>query len=114
MKDPAVYFALVFLVLSIQGLVWGIGRHSLELDWWRTLPFAFLLLYALPIAAATGLTPLAVVLCYVISAMLVWTLSGFFYETDRWQRCVMAAVFPVLGMAALPLGVWLRQAAFGW
>ncbi len=114
MRDPAVYFGLVFLVLSIQGLVWGLGRHSLELDWWRTLPFAFLLLFALPIAAALGLRPLTVGLCYAISTMLVWSLAGFFYEPERWQRLVMSAVLPVLGMVALPLGIWLRKTIFGW
>ncbi len=114
MKDPAAYFALAFLVLSIQGLVWGIGRDSLELDWWRTLPLAFLLLYAFPIVTATGLTPLSVGVCLVLSAMLVWSLAGFFYEADRRQRFVMCSVLPFLGMVAFPLGVGLRRTLFGW
>ncbi|HRQ90661.1 MAG TPA: hypothetical protein PLA50_17845 [Bacteroidia bacterium] len=112
--DPALYFGLAFSVLSIQCLVWIIGRYSLELDWWRTLPFAYILNYAFPIVAAKEWTLQAVGVCYVVSAMVVWALSGFLYEPERWQRCVMSAVFPALGIVALPIGVWLRKTVFGW
>lgn len=112
MRDPAVYIALLFLVLSIQLLVWVIGRDSLELDWWRTLPFAILLLYGLPLATATGFTVLSVVLYLVISAMVVWSLAGFFYEADCRQRITMILVLPLIGMVALPLGFFLRRVIF--
>lgn len=111
-ERPRRIFRLLFLVLSIQLFVWMIGRDSLELDWWRTLPFAFPLLYGLPIATATGFTLLAVALYFAISGAVVWSLAGFFYEADRRQRIAMVVVLPLVGMAALPLGFYLRRLIF--
>jgi hypothetical protein len=39
-------------------------------------------------------------------------MAGFFYETDLRQRVAMAAVLPIFGMAALPLGFFLRRMIF--
>jgi len=112
MRDPATYIALLFLVISIQTFVWIIGRYSLELDWWRTAPIAFVLLYALPVTMALGDPIPAVIVCFAISAILVWALAGFFYEPDLRQRIAMATVLPIFGMVALPLGLFLRRVIF--
>lgn len=114
MRDPAAYLALVFLFLTIQGFVWIIGRNSLEHDWWRTAPFAVVLLYALPVVAALakGSMTTAILVSFAISAILVWTMAGFFYEPDRRQRIAMTLVLPLFGMAAMPLGLALRRVIF--
>lgn len=112
MRDPAAYIGLLFLFVSVQTFVWIIGRDSLEHDWWRTTPFAFVLLYALPVITATGVTISAIIVCFLISAILVWIMAGFFYETDLRQRIAMATVLPLFGMVALPLGFFLRRAIF--
>lgn len=114
MRDPAAYIALLFLLISIQTFVWIIGRHSLELDWWRTAPIAFVLLYALPVTMALSDFFPAIIVCFAISAVLVWALAEFFYEPDLRQRIAMATVLPVLGMIALPLGVFVRRNIFGY
>lgn len=112
-RDPAAYFAVLFLALAFQGVVWLIGRNSLELDWWRTMPFALLLSFAAPVAGLMGFTAAAVAGCLLVSALVVWELARLLYEPQRSQRLAMAAVFPVLGMAAMPVGQLLRQAIFG-
>lgn len=114
MRDPAVILALVFLFLAIQTFVWIIGRYSLELDLWRTVPFAFVLLYAMPVLTATGVTLTSIILSFVIPALIVWAMAGFFYEPDLRQRIAMTTVLPVLGMAALPLGFYLRRVIFSY
>jgi hypothetical protein len=114
MRDPAVILALVFLFLAIQTFVWIIGRYSLELDLWRTAPFAFVLLYAMPVLTATGVTLTSIILSFAIPALIVWAMAGFFYEPDLRQRIAMSTVLPVLGMIALPLGFYLRRVIFSY
>jgi hypothetical protein len=41
-------------------------------------------------------------------------LTRLLYEPERRQRVAMAAVFPILGLAAMPVGILLRRAVFGW
>ena len=114
MRDPAFYLGLIFLFFTIQVFVWIIGRFSLELDLWRTAPFAFVLLYAKPVLTATGVTLTSIILSFVIPALIVWAMAGFFYEPDLRQRIAMSTVLPVLGMVALPLGFYLRKVIFSY
>ncbi|MEQ1843015.1 MAG: hypothetical protein ABL994_21645, partial [Verrucomicrobiales bacterium] len=77
-------------------------------DWWRTPPFAIVLL----VTMAMGVTLPAVIVCFAISAILVWAMAGYFYEPDLRQRIAMATVLPIFGMVAFPLGLFLRRVIF--
>jgi len=113
-RDPAAYVALVFLIISVQGVVWLIGRHSIDLNWWRSLPFSIVLYFASSLMTHAGFPLESLVAGYAASALLIWIFAGFLYEPELRQRILMALLLPLLAFVAVPLGLLARRAVFGY
>ncbi|MDA7921459.1 hypothetical protein N9B21_01365 [Verrucomicrobiales bacterium] len=114
-RDPAVYIAFLILIPTIQLLLWGIGRYSLDMEWWKgtSLSVAVLALGGLILPLVEN-NPKNFIGIYSLCAIAVWIISNFLYEPDLWQRLVLTLVAPFLGSGAWIAGIAIRKAIFNW
>lgn len=114
LRDPASFVALVFLIVAVQAVVWLIGRHSLDLEWWRSLPLTVVLWFASSFIVHGGFSLDAMAGAHAASALLIWILAGYLYEPEFRQRLLLALLLPLLAYLALPLGLLVRKGVFGY
>lgn len=114
-RDPASVIALFILIPTVQLLLWGIGRYSLDTEWWKgtclSVVLVVLSMMILPIMDNDFKTQIGF---YSLCALAVWILSNFLYEPELWQRVVLTLVSPLLGAGAWIAGIAIRMAVFGW
>lgn len=115
-RDPSFYFAFALAVLGTQLLVWGLARHSADIEWWRATAVSVIGILCGNLAmhfyaSGSGLAQVAGVL--LGGAFVTWIVSGWLYEVETWQRAVLAFATPVIGTVAMIGGILIKIAIFG-
>ena len=115
--DPATIFAWIVSVLGIQALMWGIARDSTDIEWWRAAllstlvtGISFFVLAVVGTGDDGGLPVGPIIGAAFATAFAVWIVGGMLYDPEVWQRAVLAAASPVIGVIAWILGLLLRNA----
>lgn len=114
-RDPALIIALFILIPTIQLLLWGIGRYSLDTEWWKgTCLSAAVLVLCVMIPPIVDNNLKTLIGVYSLCALAVWIISHVLYEPELWQRVLLTLLSPLLGTGAWIAGIAIRKAVFGW
>lgn len=105
-RDPGVYLVLLISILLVQLLVWGIARHSVYLDWWRSASLAIVagVVTLLGMTIGGGFLP-----GFVFGVMAVYLFAGLVYEFELWQRIVVTVSVPILSFLSFIGGFALKD-----
>lgn len=105
--DLGIYLTAGIYIGLMQLLIWSIARHSAEIDVWRTGAFCLLVGSMTALGLAIGGTG-GIASAAILGFLSGWTILGYVFELEVWQRGVMTAVGPVAAAVSLFLGYWLK------
>ena len=105
--DLGIYLSAGTYIGLMQLLIWSIARHSADIELWRTGAFCLLVgsmtTLGLAIGGGGGIATAA-----ILGFLSGWTILGYVFEMEIWQRGLITAVGPVAAAVSIFLGYWLK------
>jgi hypothetical protein len=106
--DLGIYITAAIYFGIMQTLVWGIARHSADIEFWRTGAFCLLVgsmtLLGLAVGGVGGLATAA-----ILGWVCGWVILGYVFDLENWQRQVMTLVGPIAAALSYVGGYWLKS-----
>ncbi len=106
-RDIGIYLTAILMLVMMQGLIWGIARHSTDIEFWRCVGLC-------AIAGIAAITGYAIggsqgwLLGILLGAFAGYLIAGFVYDFDLWQRLVVTVCAPVFAFVSFYGGYWLK------
>jgi len=108
-----IYLAAAIYFPTMQLLIWTIARKNADVELWRMIPLCIF------VGVITGMGLLfggirGMGAAMVLGSFCAWTISGYLYDLETWQRGVVAVVAPLAAAVSIFLGYSLKYMIIGY